>query len=114
MTAQELTAAARAAGRSLNNATTKQKNDALRAMAKALRKGRAGVLEQNRLDVEQARAEEKDAAFIDRLVLDAPRIEAMARAVEAVAKLEDPVGEITERWKRPNGLKIRKQRLPLG
>ena len=98
----------------LSTATTRQKNDALKAMAAVLRKRRKLVLAQNALDVADAKRSKKDPAFLDRLALDAQRVEAMAKAIEAVAKLPDPVGEVTERWKRPNGLKVRKQRLPLG
>ncbi len=111
---QQLAAAAKQARQVLSHAGTKQKNDALKAMAAVLRKRKALVLAQNALDVAEASAASKDAAFLDRLRLDPERVEAMAKAIEAVAKLPDPVGEVTERWTRPNGLKIRKQRLPLG
>ena len=111
---QQLAAAAKQARRVLTNAPTRQKNDALKAMAQVLRKRRRLVLAQNALDVADAKAAKKDPAFIDRLQLNEARVEAMAKALEAVAKLPDPVGEVTERWTRPNGLKVRKQRLPLG
>jgi glutamate-5-semialdehyde dehydrogenase len=111
---QRLAAAAKQARQVLSTASTKQKNRALNEMAAVLRKRRKVVLAQNALDVEDARLANKDAAFLDRLMLDDDRLEAMAKAIEAVAKLPDPVGEITEQWKRPNGLRVRKQRLPLG
>ena len=109
-----MTAAAKTAGRVLSNASTKRTNVALKAMAAVLRKQRKLVLAQNALDFEDAKGANKDAAFLDRLFLNEERIEAMATTIEAVAKLPDPVGEVTERWKRPNGLRVRKQRLPLG
>jgi len=111
---QQLAAAAKQARAVLGNASTKQKNRALKAMAAVLRKRAALVLAQNALDVADAKLANKDAAFIERLTLDEQRLEAMAAAIEAVAKLPDPVGEVTERRKRPNGLKVRRQRLPLG
>jgi len=83
-------------------------------MAKALRASSAELCAQNALDLADAHASGKNAAFIDRLLLDPKRVEAMAAAVESVAALPDPVGEVTERWTRPNGLRIRKDRLPLG
>jgi glutamate-5-semialdehyde dehydrogenase len=115
MSAQlELARAAKRASRRLASASTDTKNQALRAMATALRFHVRALLEANAADVTDARAAGKNAAFIDRLQLDEGRVEAMARAVEAVALLEDPVGEVTESWRRPNGLEIRKVRLPLG
>lgn len=83
-------------------------------MAAALRASSSELVAANALDLEDAKKAGKNAAFIDRLMLDAKRVESMAAAVEAVAALPDPVGEVTERWTRPNGLKVRKERLPLG
>ncbi len=104
----------RAAARVLVSASTEQKNAALRAMALAIRASSAELRAANVADVEEAARAGKNAAFLDRLLLDAPRVEAMAAAVESVAALPDPIGEVTERWTRPNGLKVRKERLPLG
>ena len=104
----------RAAARTLVCASTEQKNRALVEMAAALRASSAELCAQNALDVEDARRTGKNAAFIDRLQLDAARVEVMALAVDSVAALPDPIGEVTERWTRPNGLKVRKERLPLG
>jgi glutamate-5-semialdehyde dehydrogenase len=105
---------ARTASRALSIAPTRQKDEALRSMAQHLRAAAPAILAANAEDVSAARSAGKNAAFVDRLLLDAQRLESMARAVEAVASLEDPVGEVTEDWKRPNGLKVRKVRLPLG
>lgn len=109
-----LAQSAREASRTLAIAPPQQKNAALHAMARHLRKAAPAILAANAEDVAAARAAGKNAAFLDRLQLDAGRLESMARAVEAVAALEDPVGEVTETWKRPNGLKVAKVRLPLG
>ncbi|MDP1823380.1 MAG: glutamate-5-semialdehyde dehydrogenase [Archangium sp.] len=104
----------RTAARALVSASTEQKNRALVEMAAALRASSAALCAQNALDVADAKQAGKNAAFLDRLLLDPPRVEAMAAAVESVAALPDPVGEVTERWVRPNGLEVRKERLPLG
>jgi glutamate-5-semialdehyde dehydrogenase len=87
---------------------------ALRGMAAALRDLRGEIRAANAEDVEASRKDGKPAAFLDRLLLDDKRIEGMAKAVEEVADLPDPVGEVVEKWKRPNGLQIQKVRLPLG
>jgi glutamate-5-semialdehyde dehydrogenase len=105
---------AKAASRVMANATTAQKNAALTALAKALRVSTEPIVQANALDLADAKAAGKNAAFLDRLLLDPARIEAMAKAVEFIVTLEDPIGEVTESWRRPNGLEVRKVRLPLG
>lgn len=105
---------AKAASRVLAVATTAQKNRALELLAAGLRARTADILEVNAKDLADAKAAGKNAAFLDRLLLDPARVEAMAKAVEAIAALEDPVGEVTASWRRPNGLEVRKVRLPLG
>lgn len=105
---------ARHTSRLLATTSTAQKNEALTQAANQLRAARAEVLAANRDDVEAARLAGKNAAFIDRLALDERRVEAMAAAIEAVVTLEDPIGQVTSSWRRPNGLEIRKVRLPLG
>src|SRR5690242_1226332 len=111
---RSLAEAARKASRVLASAPTAQKDEALRAMARHLRAALPSLLAANAEDVAAARAAGKPSAFLDRLLLDAGRVEAMARAVEEVANLKDPVGERTEEWDRPNGLHVSKVRLPLG
>ncbi|WPB75257.1 glutamate-5-semialdehyde dehydrogenase [Archangium violaceum] len=111
---RSLAEAARAASRVLATAPTGQKDEALRAMARHLRGALPTLLAANEADLAAARASGKGGAFLDRLLLDASRVEGMARAVESVAGLKDPVGEVTEEWDRPNGLHVRKVRLPLG
>jgi glutamate-5-semialdehyde dehydrogenase len=111
---RSLAEAARAASRALAIAPTEQKDAALRAMARHLRRAAPAILAANAEDVAGARAAGRTGALVDRLVLNESRLEAMARAVEEVATLKDPVGEVTETWERPNGLQVRKARLPLG
>jgi glutamate-5-semialdehyde dehydrogenase len=105
---------AKAAARPLSLASTQTKNKALEAMAARLRKAAPDILKANGLDLKAAKTAKKNAAFLDRLMLDAARVESMAKAVEQVAALPDPIGEETDHWSRPNGLAIRKVRLPLG
>ncbi len=105
---------ARAAARILARALTADKNAALIAMADAIRRDTADLLAANMHDIVDARLGGRDAAFIERLTLDAERIDAMARGLEDIAKLPDPVGEVTAEWTRPNGLRISRIRVPLG
>lgn len=105
---------AKEASRQLAVASTEVKNQALRAIAAALRTASEEIVAANALDIEAARKADKGKAFIDRLEITPKRVEQMASAVEEIASLEDPVGEVTERWKRPNGLRVEKVRLPLG
>jgi glutamate-5-semialdehyde dehydrogenase len=112
--ARAFACAAKAAARVLAIAPTAQKNAALRGMAAALRTHAPVVLAANRDDLARATADGKNAAFLDRLRLDQARLSTMARAVDDVAALEDPIGAVTSSWSRPNGLSIRKVRLPLG
>src|SRR3954462_6012709 len=110
----ELVTRARAAARVVGVADTARKDAALRRMASALRDRREAIRAANAEDLEAARKDGKPAAFLDRLLLDAGRIEGMAKAVEEVAALPDPVGEVVETWTRPNGLEVEQLRLPLG
>lgn len=105
---------AKVASRVMASATTAQKNRALVGIAAALRARSAAIVEANALDLADAKTSGKNLAFLDRLLLDPARVEAMAKAVEFIGSLEDPVGEVTESWRRPNGLEVRKVRLPLG
>ncbi len=91
-----------------------QKDAALLAGARALRRQSQRLLAANALDVEAARAAGLGPAMLDRLQLDAARVEAMAVGVEQVAALSDPIGTIIEERVRPNGLRIQRVRVPLG
>ena len=105
---------AHAAARVLALAPAEQKNAALAAMAAALRASSAKLLAANAEDVADARASGSSESFIDRLALTPARIEAMAAGLDVVRGLEDPVGKVTERWTRPNGMTIERVRVPLG
>src|SRR5437879_4148521 len=111
---RELGRAARAAARALARADTEEKNRALAAMAKDIRSGAKKILAANSADVAQARKDGADAAFIDRLTLTPKLIEQMAQGVEQVAQLADPVGQISERVKRPTGIEVARMRVPIG
>jgi glutamate-5-semialdehyde dehydrogenase len=105
---------ARKAAGILARATTAQKDQALRAAAASLRAHRDSLLAANAEDVAAAKARGLDAAMLDRLVIDAKRVEAMATGLEEIAGLPDPVGRMDAEWTRPNGLLIQRVRVPLG
>jgi glutamate-5-semialdehyde dehydrogenase len=94
--------------------STDVKNRALLNIAEALLDRREYILSSNSEDIEAARKKKLSEALIDRLLLNEARIEAMSESMRQVAALPDPVGEIIEGWKRPNGLVIQKVRVPLG
>ena len=105
---------ARLAARALALAPAAQKNRALAAMAKAIRGSQAAILAANREDLAAAKAAGATAAFLDRLTLDTGRIEAMAEGLDVIRKLKDPVGTVLASWRRPNGMRIERVRVPLG
>ena len=105
---------AKAAARVLALASTAHKDDALEAMAAAIRARKADILAANAQDLAEAKASGATAAFLDRLALDDKRVAAMADALDVVRALADPVGTVTERWTRPNGMTIERVRVPLG
>ena len=106
--------AARQAARVLAIAPSDQKNAALQAAAAALRKNTTAILAANAHDVFAAKAAGRPASFVDRLLLNATRIEAIANGLEDIAGLADPVGTILAEWTRPNGLRFQRIRVPLG
>jgi glutamate-5-semialdehyde dehydrogenase len=103
-----------AAAALLARASTATKNEALGRIAAAIRARRAELLAANALDMAAARAKGLSGAMLDRLALDDARIEGMARGVEEIAALPDPVGTTIAQWTRPNGLVISRVRVPLG
>jgi glutamate-5-semialdehyde dehydrogenase len=107
-------AAARDASRAVARAGTQAKNLALARMAAAIRRDTALLQAENASDVEAARAAGHDAAFVDRLTLTPGSIEAMARGLEEIAALPDPVGEISDLKFRPSGIQVGMMRVPLG
>ena len=106
--------AARAAARELARAGTETKDKALGAMAAEIRTQATGLLKANHADVEQAKKEGRDRAFVDRLTLTPATIEQMAEGLEDIAVLEDPVGKISGMVKRPTGIEVGRMRVPLG
>ena len=105
---------ARDAARALALCPSAQKNQALDALAAMLREERGAILAANAGDLDRARGLGMAGAFVERLTLNDARIEAMARGVEEVAALPDPVGEVIASWRRPNGLEISQVRVPIG
>ncbi|MDI6731168.1 MAG: glutamate-5-semialdehyde dehydrogenase [Candidatus Margulisbacteria bacterium] len=90
------------------------KNTALEAMAKALDENRKTILSANAVDLEEGQKKGLSQALLDRLMLNDQRIDGMIEGLKMVKSLPDPVGEVLAEWKRPNGLKIKKVRVPLG
>jgi glutamate-5-semialdehyde dehydrogenase len=113
-TVEEVCRAARAAARELATLDTGVKDAALEGIASALEGATAEILDANREDLEAGRQAGLSDALIDRLRLDERRIAAIAAGARQIAALPDPVGEVTEGFRRPNGLEIRKLRVPLG
>jgi glutamate-5-semialdehyde dehydrogenase len=110
----DLATQARAAARTLSLAPAEQKNRALDAMERAIRTEAAAILAANAEDVAEARAGGATSAFVDRLTLTQARIDAMTDGIRTVRDIADPVGTVTERWQRPNGMTIERVRVPLG
>ncbi len=106
--------AAREAAHVLALAPRAQKDAALKNAAEALRRDRQKILDANARDVAAAREAGRAASFVDRLVLNDKRIEAIAVGLEDVAALADPVGAVLADWTRPNGLNIQRVRVPIG
>ncbi|MGC1469741.1 MAG: glutamate-5-semialdehyde dehydrogenase [Sphingorhabdus sp.] len=109
-----MTAKARAAARTVARATDARKAEALLTAAAALRKAAPDILAANAQDMEAGAANGLSAAMLDRLKLDDSRIEGIASAVEQVAHLADPVGQVIDRSERPNGLVMERVRVPVG
>ena len=105
---------AREAARELAFASTSAKNRALTAAAAAMRASANALIAANARDLDEAKRDKLTDAMIDRLALDQKRIEAMAKGLEEVAALPDPVGALMAEWQRPNGLAIQRVRVPLG
>ena len=105
---------ARHAAKLLAVASTVQKNAALLAMAAHIRTNSAALISENQKDLAAARAKNMKQAFIDRLLLNDARIEAMAKGLEDVAALNDPVARILQKWVRPNGMEISRVSVPIG
>jgi glutamate-5-semialdehyde dehydrogenase len=111
---QRIGAAAVAAQPALARATRATKDRALLAAAAALRASQTSLVGANAKDLEVGRAKGLSGAMMDRLKLDPARIESMAKGLEDIAALEDPIGTVIAEWTRPNGLRIARVRVPLG
>jgi glutamate-5-semialdehyde dehydrogenase len=105
---------ARRAARAMARADTRAKDEALAAMAAAVERDAARLLDANAQDVDSARAKGLDAAMLDRLTLTGKSIAAMAQGLREIAQLRDPVGEITDLAYRPSGIQVGRMRVPLG
>ena len=106
--------AAKAASLELARLTTEAKNAALRAMARALMEKSPEILAANEADMQRGREGGMPESLLDRLMLNEARIAGMAEGLEQVADLPDPIGRVMDEWTRPNGLVIRKVRVPMG
>lgn len=102
------------ASRTLAMMSNNERSDMLRRIAAEVRKEVQAIEMVNARDMEHARTAGKSVAFLDRMMLDAARIEAMAAGMEKVASLPDPIGEVMNEWLRPNGLKMSQVRVPIG
>ncbi|MBN9488358.1 MAG: glutamate-5-semialdehyde dehydrogenase [Alphaproteobacteria bacterium] len=105
---------AKAAAVALRNATTEAKNRALIEGARLIRAEKAAILDANARDIEAAKIAGMSSALQDRLLLNGARIESMAKGLDDIVALADPVGTEIERWQRPNGLEISRVRVPIG
>ena len=106
--------AARDAARTLALASSERKNSALRLMAAEIRGHATAIAAANALDLEAAESKALKESFVDRLTLTPSRIEAMAKGLEDIADLPDPVGAVMAQWSRPNGMVISRMRVPIG
>lgn len=111
---EELGKKAKAAETAVSSASTALKNSALAAISKALTENAGMIIAENEKDLAAAKENDMSEAMQDRLRLDEKRIAGMAKGVDELIALNDPVGEIIEGFTRPNGLRISKTRVPLG
>jgi glutamate-5-semialdehyde dehydrogenase len=105
---------ARAAAYQLAQLSAEEKNTILQAMAAAIRAATPEILAANAKDLAAGKEKGLSSAMLDRLMLDEKRIEAMAAGIDQVATLPDPVGQVMEKWTRPNGIEIEQIRVPIG
>ena len=111
---QQIGVRARAASHIVATADTATKNAALVAIAVAIRRDRATLKSANAEDLAEAKKTGLDAAMLDRLTLSDTGVEAMANGLDAIARLPDPIGEITELRTQPSGIQVGRMRVPLG
>lgn len=111
---QDIGARARAASRAMARASSEQKNQALLHIAKVIRQKADEIQKVNQIDVERAKANGQDAAFVDRLTMTPKTIETMALGLEQIVSLDDPIGKISALKKQASGIEIGQMRVPLG
>jgi len=111
---QDIGKRARSASRAMARASSEQKNQALLHIAKLVRQKAAEIQKVNQIDVERAKGNGQDAAFIDRLTMSAKTIETMALGLEQIVSLDDPIGKISAFQKQTSGIEIGQMRVPLG
>ncbi|MBU3576854.1 glutamate-5-semialdehyde dehydrogenase [Polynucleobacter sp. UK-Kesae-W10] len=111
---QDIGQRARSASRAMARASSEQKNQALLHIAKAVRQQAAQIQAVNQIDVERAKANGQDAAFVDRLTMTPKTIETIALGLEQIVSLEDPIGKITPLQKQASGIELGQMRVPLG
>jgi len=111
---ENMARSAKLASRGMANLSFTSKNEALLAMAEAIEEKAEDIKSKNRTDLKEAKEANLTPALIDRLTLNDKRIENMAKGLREIAELPDPVGEVIEEKVRPNGLRIKKIRVPLG
>lgn len=105
---------ARKAGQRLRLASSETRNAAITAMAAEIRKAATAIQAANEMDMKAGNAKGLSPAMLDRLALDASRIDSIASGLDAIAALPDPVGKTESNWKQPNGLAFSKVRVPIG
>ena len=110
----QMGAKAAKAGQIIKQATSKQKDDALKIAAQTLRNNKDCILRANSIDMDHASKKGLKSALIDRLDLTGSRLEGVALGLENITELSDPVGQVIKSWHRPNGLEISQIRVPLG
>ena len=111
---QQISQNAKAATSALNSLSTESKDELIIKAANKINQSRKEILTANQLDVEDAITNEKDDAFVDRLLLTDERIDGIIETLNNIAKLPDPVGKVLDSWRQPNGLEISRVRTPLG
>lgn len=111
---QEIGKRARGASRAMARASSEQKDQALLHIAKLVRQQASQIEQVNQIDIERAKANGQDAAFLDRLTMTPKTIESMALGLEQIVKLEDPIGKVSTPQKQASGIEITQMRVPLG
>ncbi|NIO16839.1 MAG: glutamate-5-semialdehyde dehydrogenase [Deltaproteobacteria bacterium] len=111
---EEIGRKAKQAAHTIANASSKEKNSALEAMADLLEKEAYSIIEENKKDIDFGKSKGLSSAMLDRLLLNEGRISQMSEGLREVVNLPDPVGEVVKMWRRPNDLLVGRMRIPLG